>query len=84
MSALLQWLLAHQLVVVAANLAAGCYALLAFLPELDLAKALRSTSIRLLVLVALAALGVPLLAALTIADVLHRRGLYYPPAGRGR
>jgi hypothetical protein len=84
MSALLQWLLAHQLLVVVANLAAGCYALATYLPELDLRAALRAPWVRALVVVLCAALGVPLLVALTAADALERRGLYYPPAGRGR
>jgi hypothetical protein len=84
MPSLAHWLVTHVAWVLTANLAAGCYALLAFLPELDLAKALRSPWLRVGILVLLAAFGIPLLVTLAVAELLHRRGLYYPPARRGR
>lgn len=84
MSALLAWIFLHAEWLLVGNLVAGAYALLAYLPALDLEAALRSPLVRLLVLVLLAVLGLPLLGALAIAERLHRRGLYYPPPSRRR
>ena len=84
MNALLAWIFLHAAWLLVGNLVAGAYALLAYLPALDLEGALRSTPVRLLVVLVLAMLGVPLLVSLALAELLHRRALSSPPAGRRR
>ncbi len=84
MATLLGWLFTHADLVLAANLAAGCYAAFAFVPELGEARWLRSVPLRLTAVVVCATFGILLLVCLVIGDALERRDHYYPPVPRGR
>ncbi len=66
-------------VLLIANLAAGCYALLAY--DLDVGRepvVRRWLLIRVLLVAVLAVGGMPIAAVLALASYLERRGLYQP------
>lgn len=84
MSALLGWLFTHAELVLAANLAAGCYAAIAFLPEVMVMRELRSPLVRIALVLLAAVIGVPLLVCLFFGAVLERESAQYPPVPRGR